>query len=379
MGNTEAFPVLRHWGYFNHAGVCPLPRVAADAIRAYADEAASGSYLNTDWYPRVDRLRTRLAQLVHAERGEIALVKNTSEGIATVARGIRWRRGDRIVTCASEYPSNLWPWQDVAREDGAEVTVVPERTRADGTIGVDEEEILTEIDRGGVRLVALSHVQFGTGQRLDLHRIGAVCRRRGVLFSIDAIQSVGLMHVDVQALHADFLSADGHKWMLGPEGAGFLYVRKERLPELRTPMVGWNTAKNALAFDSSRFEPKDDASRFECGTLTIPAFLSLLASVELLLGVGLSAIEASVTRLTAELTRHLDPRWRVVTPSPVGIVSMTREGWDVDALKSLCVRLRKERRIELAVRASRLRASPHFYNTPEQMRDLASAIVELGG
>jgi selenocysteine lyase/cysteine desulfurase len=376
IGNDRAFPVLREWNYFNHAGVCPLPAVAAEALRQYAAEAERGAYLNTDWYPRIERLRDRLGELIGADRSEIALLKNTSEGLATVAQAIEWHAGDRIITTASEYPSNLWPWQQVARERGLEVVVVPEEQRGDGTVAVDEDRLLAEVDHPRARLLAVSHVQFATGQVMDAARLGAVCRGRGVYFCLDAIQSVGVIPVDVRGLQVDFLAADGHKWMLGPEGAGCLYVRRERLGELRTPMVGWNSARNALAFDASRFELKDDASRFECGTLTIPAYLSLLASVELLLGVGVESVSVQVRSLVARLAGGLEASgWQVITPSlDAGILSLTHRDRGADELKRLCVRLRKEHRTELAVRSGRLRASPHFYNVAEQMDHLASLL-----
>ena len=376
IGNPDAFPVLRKWHFFNHAGVCPLPRVAADALRQYADEASAGAYLDTTWYPRLARLRAVLARMINATPGEIALLKNTSEGLATVAAGLDFAPGDRIITTAVEYSSNMYPWMDLAHRRGVELVVVPAHTRPDGTIVVNEADIETELAKPRTKLLAISHVQFATGQRMDVLRLGRACHSHGVLFCLDAIQTVGVLPVDVVAAHVDFLAADGHKWLLGPEGAGFLYVRRGVMDRLRPPMLGWNSVRNPFAFGTYDLTPKPDASRYECGTLTVPAFLSLLASAELLSHVGVDFISARLKLLTDRLAAGLlDKGYTVVSPREngrwCGSIPFTRHGMDHPAE---CHRLRTHHRVELVAREGRLRASPHFYNTTEQIDVLLNAV-----
>lgn len=376
IGNADAFPVLRHWRFFNHAGVCPLPAAAADALRRYADEASRGAYLETTWYAQLGRLRAVLAGMIGASAGEIALLKNTSEGLATVAAGLTWRPGDRIITTAVEYSSNMYPWMDLSRRCGVELVVVPARTRDDGALVVSEDELIAEIACPRTRLLAVSHVQFATGQRMDIVRLGEACRAAGVRFCLDAIQTVGVLPVDVNAAHVDYLAADGHKWLLGPEGAGFLYVRRERMEELRPPMLGWNSVRNPFAFGTYDLTLKPDASRYECGTLTIPAFLALLASAELLAGAGVAFVAGRLKALGDHLGAGLRARgYRIVSPRDGqrwgGSVCFRREGLDSAAE---AIRLRNEHRIEVVAREGNLRASPHFYNTTDELDLLLDAL-----
>lgn len=377
IGNAEAFPILRSWRFFNHAGVCPLPAVAAQALKRYADEASSQAYLGSRWYAEIDRLRHRLAGLIGASADEIALTKNTSEGLAAVAAGLDWSPGDRIVTTGIEYSSNMYPWMDVSRRLGAELVVVGPQTRSDGTIVVDEDELIAQLARPRTRLLAVSHVQFATGQRMDIRRLGAACRESGVLFCLDAIQSVGVLPVDVEAAHVDFLAADGHKWLLGPEGAGFLYVRRAVMDRLRPHELGWNSVHRPFAFGTYDLTLKPDATRYECGTLTVPAFLSLLASVELLVRVGVRLIAARLQAHGEHLTSGLRQRgYVVVSPRDgerwSGSVCFLRPGLDVAAEAA---RLRREHRIEVVAREGRLRASPHFYNTTDELDELLAALA----
>lgn len=369
VGNAQAFPILREWRFFNHGGVCPLPAVAAEALRTYADQASQAAYIGGGWYGRIDALRHLFARMIGAQRGEIALVKNTSEGLGLIAAGIDWKPGDRIITAAVEYPSNVYPWMDLSRRCGVELMMVPERTRPDGTVAVDEAEIRAAMDHPRTRMVALSHVQFASGQRLDIARIGRVCRERGVLFCVDAIQTVGVLPVDVESMCIDLLSADGHKWLLGPEGAGFMYIRHAVLDQVRPVVLGWNSVINPQDYGTYDLTLKPDATRFECGTLTIPAFLALHASADLLHRVGTDFISARLKLLGDRLITGATAKgWQVVSPREAtrwsGAVVMIKPGLD---LKAEAARLRRDHKIELAVREGRLRATPHFYNTETEI------------
>jgi len=371
-GNPSHFPILDRWDFFNHAAVAPLPRVAADALRNYAAQMESAAYLDAGHYRSLEALRASAAALMNATPQEIAFVKNTAEGICTVANGLEWRRGQRIITAGVEYPANIYPWMDIAARHGVELVMVPEETGADGRRRVPLERLLAEAEHPDTRLVALSHVEFASGQRNDLAAVGALCRSRGRLFCVDAIQSLGAVPVDVRTMNIDFLSADGHKWLLAPEGAGLFYCRHELMPMLRPLSVGATSVINAGDYGNYDFTLKSDAARYECGALNVPGLLALKASIELLLAVGIEAVAARLRALTGALEAGLiEKGYRIVSPRGEaewsGIVSFTSTKHDH---KDLVRMLRREHRTEIALREGRLRCSPHFYNTPEQIARL---------
>lgn len=375
VGNAQAFPILRKWDFFNHAGVAPLPRVVTDALRAYADESETDSYLTGTWYKDLERLRQVSAAMINAQGDEIALVKNTSEGIGIVAHGIALGPGDRVVTTAVEYPANIYPWMQQARTRGCEVVMVGERSGPTGHRHVPLDEILEAASHPRTRVVTLSHVEFASGQRHDLVPVGEFCRGRGILFCVDAIQSMGVLPVDVRAMKIDFLSADGHKWLLGPEGAGIFYCRRELIETTEPLTVGWMNVINDQDYGNYDLTLKSDARRFECGTYNVPGFLGLKAAVELLGELGVEAVSARIRELTDHLVGRLtDKGYTVVSPRGdsqwSGIVSFVSPAHDQ---KQIVTTLRKQHHVEIALREGRLRCSPHFYNTQQQL----DRLVEL--
>jgi cysteine desulfurase / selenocysteine lyase len=376
IGNADAFPVLRDWHFFNHAGVCPLPKVAADAFRTYAAQAEAGAYLATHWYADIEKLRIASAQLINAHRDEIAFVKNTSEGISIVANGLDWQWGDRIVTTNVEYPANVYPWMEVVRTRGAKLVMVEEETDANGARHVPVEKILKAADDPRTKVVALSHVEYASGQRHDLAKIGSFCRENDRLFCVDAIQSLGVLPVDVEAMKIDYLSADGHKWLLGPEGAGVFYCRRELIERTRPVMVGWMNVIDAQNYGDYNYTLRSDAQRFECGSYNVPGLLSLRASLEMLKGLGAGATSQRVRELTDRLIEKLKAKgYQVLSPRDKwqwsGIVSFASPKHNHE---QIVLDLRKKQRTEIALREGRLRASPHFYNTDEQMDRLAQRL-----
>ncbi|HEV2295613.1 MAG TPA: aminotransferase class V-fold PLP-dependent enzyme [Tepidisphaeraceae bacterium] len=378
IGNAEMFPVLRRWNFFNHAGVSPIPRAAADALHNFAEEAAGGAYLGTSWYPDLDKLRALAARLINAERDEIALVKNTSEGISIVANGLEWQRGDRIVTTAVEYPANVYPWMEVVRSRGAQLVMVPEETGHGGSRAVPLEQILHEAADPRTRIVTLSHVEFASGQRQDLAQIGAFCRATGKLFNVDAIQSIGAVPVDVKAMNIDYLSADGHKWMLGPEGAGIFYCRRELIERTRPLMLGAMNVINPLEYGSYDYTLKPDAGRFECGSMSLASFFSLKASLDMIESIGIANIALRVKLLTDRLVSRLVRKgYAVVSPRQgqqwSGIVSFASPNHTHEPIVRT---LRRHHHTEIALREGRMRASPHFYNTEEQIDRLVDLLPE---
>jgi selenocysteine lyase/cysteine desulfurase len=365
-------PASRRWAFLDHAAVAPITERARRAMADWAaDVAENGVVTWSAWQRQVEEARRRAGLLLNADPLDIAFIKNTSEGVGIVAEGVRWRHGDNLVTATDEYPANVYPWLNIA-ERGVEVRRAPSRA---GRIAVDD--LHAAID-GRTRLVTLSHVEFSTGFRNDLDTIGTFCRERGVLFFVDAIQGLGVLPLDVRQVPVDFVAADGHKWLLGPEGAGILYVRRELVEQLHAVGVGWNSVIHAHDFDHIELRLKPHAGRWESGTLNVGGILGLGASIGLLLEAGIDTI----SRRVFELTDHLCERARQVGISVFssrrqgeasGIVSLELPGRD---LRELVRKLREAGTI-VNQRGGRLRISPHAYNTHEELDRLVASLGAL--
>lgn len=354
----EQFPVTRNLVYLNHASIAPLCKPAADAMSGFSEDALLyGSLHYPVWLEAYERLRRGAAQLIHADASEIALLKNTSEGVATVALGIDWRPGDRVVVFQEEFPANYFPWK---------------RLEAKG-VHVDCLSVMSSLDRideaaRGARLLAISFVQYVSGFRANLKAIGEICRRRGVFFFVDAIQGLGAFPLDVEEARIDALAADGHKWLLGPEGCGILYVRKDRLNDIEPVEFGWTNVAGFNDYTSRDMALRPDAGRYECGTLNTIGCFGLAASVEFLLGVGVPNIAPAVLALGDRLAAGVAAKgYRLMvarTPeSGSGIVSFRRDGVD----SQMIVGALEARGVIAAQRHGWVRASPHFYLSPDEV------------
>jgi selenocysteine lyase/cysteine desulfurase len=358
------FPVTRRWAYLDHAAVAPLAEPARAALVAWADDTATeGRAAWGRWQDRVEEARGRAARLLNADPYDIAFIKNTSEGIAFVAEGLDWQPGDNVVTSADEYPSNLYPWMNRAGR-GVEVRRVPSQ---DGRVLVDD--LRSAID-GRTRLLTLSFVEYASGFRNDLDLVGALCRERGILFFVDAIQGLGVFPLDVRQTPVDFLAADGHKWLLGPEGAGIFYIRRELVERLHAVEVGWNSVVDAHDFSRVELRLKPHAGRWESGTLNVGGIAALGASLGLLLGLGIDAVGARVLELTDRLCERARQAGLGVYSSrrpgeSSGIVSLT-------GLADPAAAVRRCRANGAIVnhRAGRLRVSPHAYNSFDEIDHL---------
>lgn len=362
---AEEFPVRRHLVYMNHAGVAPLVRRAAQAMERLAQEACQfGSFYYSRWLETYDALRQAAASLIGARPEEIALVKNTSEGIATAAQGIDWRSGDRVVVFREEFPANYLPWKLL-------------ESRGVRLVELSIYDPLDRIDAAvrGARLLAVSFVQYLSGYRVDLEALGQICRRHGCLFVVDAIQGLGAFPVDVRRAQVDVLAADGHKWLLGPEGCGILYVRREVQDQIRPVELGWTNFANFQDFGNRDETLRRDAGRYECGTLNTIGCFGLRAAIEFLLEVGVTRIAPVVQVLGDQIAAGVQAKgYRVLgerTPaSGSGIVAFAKDGVDPRAL----VAHLKERGIIVAARQGWVRASPHFYLSPD---DIERFLAEL--
>ena len=370
---TNEFPVAERWAYLDHAAVAPLPRRAAEALRTWVlDQEANGVVHWLDWEKKLRGLRDDLARLIHAHKDEIAFVASTTHGIGLVAEGFPWREGDSVVTAAEEYPSNLYPWLNLASR-GVSLRTVPTR---DGRVWVDD--LIAAVD-GSTRLLTISHVEFASGFRNDIDALGAFCRERGIAFFVDAIQGLGPLEIDVGKTPIDFLAADGHKWLLGPEGAGFLYVRREWIDRLRPVGVGWHSVVGTYNSAAIDFTLKPSAERWEGGSFTMPGLQALAASVGLLLELGPAAVSARILE-RASAVRELAYRegWQAAgsdrPEDGSGIVALEKPGVDPDAV----VRHLRDRGVAAACRRGRLRFSPHVYNNDDDLARVREALASFG-
>jgi cysteine desulfurase / selenocysteine lyase len=361
----DQFPVTKRLIYLNHAAVAPLSKPCAEAMKGLADDVLENGSLHYDqWLDTYEGLRVAAAKLLNAERGEISIVKNTSEGICTVAMGLDWRPGDRIVAFREEFPANIFPWLRL------------ESQRAN-VVWLSVTDSLDTIDRAchGARLLAISFVQFLSGLRIDPNAIGEICRRRGCLFLLDAIQGLGVFPLDVRAAHVDALAADGHKWMLGTEGCGILYVRKERRDSIFPMELGWTNVAGYHDHASRDMTLRPDGGRYECGTLNTIGCYGLRASIEFLLGIGIERISPVVQGLADQLAEGAARKdYQLAgdrTPdNGAGIVAIHKPGLDSRKI----VRDLKDRGIIAAPRQGWVRFSPHFYISPEEIEQVVEAL-----
>jgi selenocysteine lyase/cysteine desulfurase len=365
----DEFPVTGRWAFFDHAAVAPLSGRARRAVEEWAaDLAENGEVHGARWDKRVEEVRGLAGRLLNADPADIAFVKNTSEGIGFVAEGFPWRAGDNLVTAAEEYPANLYPWMNLAAR-GVEVRIVATRQHR---LWVDDFRKAMDVR---TRLVSLSFVEFASGFRNDLDAVGQLCRERGVYFFVDAIQGLGVLPLDVRHSPVDFLAADGHKWLLGPEGAGIFYLRRELLDLLHPVAVGWNSVVGARDFSRIDFTLKPSAGRWESGSLNVAGITALGASLGLLLEIGIPVVAERVLHLTDYLVERAARAGLEVYSSRLhgdksGIVSLTVPGGEVRPLVRRC----RENGVVINQRAGRLRVSPHCYNTTAEVDRLLELI-----
>jgi cysteine desulfurase / selenocysteine lyase len=374
-----AMPIADRWAYFDHAAMCALPRPTADAFQKWLTEAVDiGNPVWPEWVKQIEAMRKSSAQLVGSEPEEIALVSNTTVGIGLVAEGIDWRLGDNVVTLADEFPSNVYPWFNLESR-GVETRRVP--TDVSGLLDLER---LAEACDERTRVVSVSWIGYATGYRHDVRRISEIAHECGALLFVDAIQGLGAFPLDVNEMGIDFLAADGHKWMLGPEGAGIAYIRREHLDRLRATGVGWHSVVQS-DFTQIELNLKPAAARFEGGTQNSAGLIALGASIKLLLDLGVDSVAASILDFTDRACERLTEIGAKVVSDRrpdhrggqqrSGIVSFEWPGYDPMAVKRHAVR----QNVVFGCRAGRLRISPHAYNNEEDLDRLVDALTSFGG
>ena len=359
------FPVTRDKIFLAHAGVCPLPQRVAEAVSECAKRGTLGNQ-EAFVLHRLNDARQLGAQLLHCQPDEIALVGPTSLGLSFVAAGLKFKKGDNILIYHDDYPANVYPWMALA-ERGVEVRLL--NTRGLGVIR--PVDVMGQVDEN-TRLVALASCHFVSGYRIDFQAIGKFLRERGILFCLDAIQTLGAFPTTVE--HVDMLAADAHKWLLGPCGAGLLYVRREIQDRVNPPIYGWHNVRcpNFVAQEQIIF--RNGATKYEAGTHNLLGLVGLITAMELVVEIGVENIAAELLRKRAWLAPALQAKGFTVLNADVkpenasGIVSFHQPSHDLAALHKKLT----DAGVVTSLRADRkgqnhIRLSPHFYNTDAEL------------
>jgi len=359
----EQFPITKSKIFLNHAGQSPLPKSVAEAMRNFMEEFSTTGEMKDD----EDESKKLFAKLIGADSAEIALVTNTSTGLNIVANMLNYPKDSNVVTTDLEYPSVVYPW--LGRRLGTKVRYVK---NVDGKILVNDVE--KAIDDKTVA-VTLSHVGYVNGFRHNLRALADIVHEHGAYLIVDAIQSAGVIPIDVKKDNGDFLTAACYKWLLGPAGAGFLYVRKDLIERFESPFIGWASVKPEVFktidfWDIWDLKLSETATRFEVGTPSVYSFVGAAAALKLLLDAGIENIEKRVLALTSRLIEAVKQRGlRLLTPEkPVecrsGVVNFLIDRPE-ERVKELY-----EKGIVVSARSHGIRVSPHFYNTEEEIDSL---------
>ena len=370
------FPVTEKYVYMNHAAVSPLSTRVRDAMVGITDDVMRHGTANyDDWYRTYELARSAAARLVNARAHEIAFMQNTSAAISAVANGLDLRAGDNVVTCDVEFPANVYPWMRLREERGVTMKLAPER---EGRI--DPDELLSLID-DRTRVLTISWVQFASGFRSDLARIGKACRERGVFFMVDAIQGLGGLKLDVERDFVDAFAADAHKYLLGTEGAALLFVSDRVIDRVKPITVGWTSVRNYDQFShtglDSQLDYREGALRFECGSLNTVGVYGLRAALDLFLEIGPEKIEEYLLSLTDYLADRLAGKgYKVVSPRNLGETSAIVTCQHARHSPGDLFGVLRSQNIITAPRMNRLRISPHFYNTREEVDALIEALPD---
>lgn len=363
------FPVTRHWIYMNHAAVAPVSTRVARAMNGFLrDQLENGSANWKGWFETYARGRSLVARLVNGHADEIAFVKNTSEGVSLIANGLRLLPSDVVAVAQPEFPSNVYPWLALARR-GIRVKWIPE---VRGRIPLDE---IRRVLRRHPKVLALSFVEFLSGFRNDLVEIGKMCEEFSVFFFVDAIQGLGAFPVDVRGARIDALACDSKKWLLGPEGAGFLFCSRRAQERIDVTVHGWTSVQNPTDFFARSIVYPPSARRFEPGGLNTVGIYGLAAALELVEEIGLGAISDRLLALTDRLAEGLRSRgYRLLSPrgenERSGIVSFKHSRIGSERI----VMALQSKSVVCAARLGHVRLSPHYYLTEDEIDRALAAL-----
>jgi selenocysteine lyase/cysteine desulfurase len=366
------FPITKHSVYLNHAAVAPPPLPTVEAVQSqFTDVVENGLLHYRSWVATKDRARTLAAEMIGARPEQIAFMRNTSDGISTVANGLRWRAGENVVTFRREFPSNVYPWLRLRDAYGVEVRMCEERNGR-----IDLDELLGLIDER-TRVVAISHVQYGSGFRSNLEKLARAARKVDALLVVDVIQAMGVIPIDVDAEMIDVAAGACHKWLLTPEGIGLLYLSDRARARIEPTLVGWVSVPQPEDYANFEQEWRDGALAWETGTGPTALFYGLETSLRLIRETGVQQIATYLEGLTDYLCESL-------ITSDYEVVSSRKEG---EKSQIVCIRHRgdltpmtiyshlRRQKIYVAPRGERVRISPHFYNNKADIDALIEALL----
>ena len=364
----ELFPATKKYAYLNSAACAPLPTITVEAVNKQLRDVSENGTINfLDWVATKNRAREIIASMLKVSAEQIAFMRNTSDGFATVANGLKWEKGDNIVTFAKEFPANFYAWRRIRDEFGIEIRACHERNGR-----IDLDEFVSLID-SNTKLVSISAVQYASGFRADLERIGAAARKVDALFAVDIIQAFGTMPFDLEAQKVDIAAGASHKWLCSPEGCGILYLSERARERIAPTLVGWISVENAWDFEDSEQEFKPNALAWESGTGTASLFYGLEQSAKLLFETGAERIEIYLEELSDYLCE-------LIAGKNYEIISSRAKG---EKSQIVCIKNNNgltsnetadqlaKANIIVSPRGDRIRIAPHFFNNRKDIERLA--------
>lgn len=365
------FPVVQKYAYLNSAAVAPVPLPAADAVASQLKDVLENGMVNyIQWLDTKKRVRGLVAEMLNVEAEQIAFLRNTSDGISTIASGLKWQAGDNIVSFEREFPANFYAWRRIRDAFGVELRLCPERSGR-----IDLDELISLID-SGTKVVAVSAVQFASGFRADLERIGEAARKHDALFVVDIIQAFGAMPLDLPAALVDAAASASHKWLCSPEGCGILYLSERARQRIEPTLVGWISVVEPWAFEETEQPFKPNALAWETGGDNNALFFGLEQSLKLLHETGTENIQNYLEELTDYLCE-------LAARKNYEIISSRRKGEKSQVVcikprnglnpNEIAERLQRENVI-VSPRGDRLRIAPHFFNNREDIERLAGVL-----
>jgi selenocysteine lyase/cysteine desulfurase len=352
------FPIVKSTLYFDAASLTPYCIPVIEAQQNFMRERREfGSLYFDRWKSEIEECRKLAADLLKAHPSEVALTKNTTEGVNLTSRLVDWQKGDEVLVCDCDFPTNIYPFLNL-KEEGVNVRYVKCK---EGKIHLEDLERALS---NKTKLLSISHVFYNSGYRVNLEEVGQLCSDKGVLLHVDAAQSLGAFKIDVRRAQIDFLSATGFKWLLSPLGTGLFYVNKKHLH--KTPILGWLSVKDPDKLDTRAFELLPSAKRFEGGTKNIGGYLGMLAALKLIHSIGSKEIEEKVLEISQTLGEELKTSGQELISEMddehrSGIICIKKRVVTDDFLRKYCI---------VATIRKNLRFSPHIYNDEEDVSKL---------
>lgn len=357
--------------YFNHASTGPIPDFTVEAVKNYLAERSSKSIDNYEKILKtISETKELIAKFINSSPDRIAFLDNVSNSMNLIAQGLNWEKDDEIILFDIEFPANVYPFFNLQKK-GVKIKIIPSKN------GRIEFEDIEKAITTKTKLLSISHVQFLTGYRADLENIGNLCKQNGIIFSVDAIQSVGVVNVDVQKMKIDFLSSGIQKWLLGLEGTTFIHISKELQERIEPKYVGWLSVKNPWNILDYNLELAETAQRFENGTINFAGIYSLNSNLKFFSSLGINEVEKSVIENSRLLIQLLEKEQFQFLFKPdmdnevAGIVTIKTKNPE-EVYKEL-----KRRKIHISIREGYLRFSPHFYNTDEEIFKVVNNLKEI--